>query len=439
MLYISTSGKDKTDLRGAVKCCYAPDGGIYLPERLPVIPRAYFNNIAEMSLTEIAYVVANMLLGDEIDAGTIKSVVDRAFDFDIPLRQLPSGVHVLELFNGPTHAFKDISARFMSALLQTHARISGVHPVVLTATTGNTGEAIADAFAGIEGVDTVVLYPQGAMSRSELSRFAAMGAGVHVVEVAGTIDQCKTMVRQVVTEHNATGKIRLLTANTHNVVRLLPQIVYFFHACARLAAAGHRPDGFSVAIPCGNLSNLTSAVMARRMGLPMGRIVAGCSANNGFARVLDGTLAPGDVSHISARTLARAMDSGYPTNLPRLLALYKGDLQAMRRDISAASVSDEQIRDTIRHADMAESYLLDPHTAVAYAALRSIPDSGTHEVVLATAHPAKSAATVSQILGREIEPLPMPACCNGAHAPRTAKTAPTAAALNRYIQTHIKP
>lgn len=438
MLYISTSGKDKTDLRSAVTRCYAPDGSVYLPERLPVIPRAYFNNIAGMSLTEIAYVVTNMLLGDEIDSATIKSVVERSFDFDIPLRQLPSGVHVLELFNGPTHAFKDISARFMASLLRSHPAISGEHPVVLTATTGNTGAAIADAFSGLEGFDTLVLYPQGALSHDELARIAAIGPTVHLLEIAGTIDQCKSMVRQAVTEQSAGAGLRLMSANTHNVLRLLPQIVYFFHAYAQLARAGHRPDGFSVAVPCGNMSNLTSAVMARRMGLPMGRIIAGCSANDGFVRVLDGSLAPERVSHVSKRTLARAMDSGYPTNLPRLMALYRNDVQAMRHDIAAASISDELIRDTVRHADIGEGYLIDPHTAVAYAALRSIPDSGTHEVVIATAHPAKSAGVMTQILQRHIEPLPMTS--RYTHTPHMhhIETAPTAAALNRYIQTHIK-
>jgi len=438
MLYISTSGKDKTDLRGAVKACYAPDGSVYLPERLPVIPAAFFNNMAGMSLSEIAYVVAKTLLGDDTDALTLKSVVDRAFDFDIPLRRLPSGVHVLELFDGPTHAFKDISARFMAALLQSQARVSGSRPVVLVATTGNTGAAVASAFAGLDGIDTVVLFPRGALSRAEISGIAAYGPSVHPLEVGGTIEQCKQMVRETVMAGQVQPGRLPVSVNTHNVLRLLPQIAYFFHAYACLAAAGHHPDGFTVAIPCGNLSNLTSAVMARRMGLPMGRIVAGCSANDDFARVLHGTIAAADVSRSSRKTLASAMDSGYPTNLPRLLALYGGDLQAMEREIAATSVSDELIRDTIRHADMAESYLLDPHTAVAYAALRSLPDSGTQQVVLATAHPAKSAGVISQILGRDIEPLPAAQCLNGGNR-RPAIIAPSSAALKKYIQNHLTP
>lgn len=441
MLLTSTNAHSTADLRRAVTDCYAPDGGLYLPDVLPRIPQAYFNNIADMSLQEIAYVVVSAFLCDETPRQELKKVVDDAFSFPIPLVGLESGERVLELFNGPTWAFKDISARFMARYLQTIPAADRSDVLLLVATTGNTGAAIAQGFAGLAGVKVLVLYPRGAMSPAHVASFAGRASNVFAAEVAGTIADCKRMVRMAVTDEELRAILPVVSGNTHNIIRLLPQVVYFFHAYARLRGRLRHPDGFTLAIPCGNLSNLTSAVMAWRMGVPVGHIVAGCTANDSFVRVLDGTLAPADVTGESRRTLAPAMDSGYPTNLPRLLRLYGGSVTAMRADISAYAVGDTEIADTVRDVYAAEGYMLDPHTAVAMAAMRRYRRHNTSDapaVVVATAHPAKSAPEMHRILGHDIELTSAQKCFNdGRAAAPTLRMAPSLQALKKYIFTNI--
>lgn len=434
MRYVSTETHLAASFEQAVTQCYAPDSGLYLPEPLPLIPRAYFNNIEEMSLREIAYVVATAFLSGITPPHVVKQVVDDTFDFPIPLVGLDgcgTPVRILELFGGPTLAFKDISARFMARYLHAVPRPRRRDIALVVATTGNTGAAIARAFDRVEGVQVIVLYPRGAMSPSEVARFADTAPNVHALEVAGDIDMCKHMVRGAVTDHDLTERIPVISGNTNNIIRLLPQIVYFFHAYARLRGKEREADGFTLAIPCGNLSNLTSAVMAKRMGLPVGRIVAGCNANDSLARLLAGETP--DTHAPARRTLARAMDLGYPTNLPRLRALYGGSTKAICADITAASVSDGDIARTIREVADSTGYLMDPHTAVAYAALTRT-DTGPHPaVVLATAHPAKSPDQMEAITGLRPEPPARTRCCEISTGARAVKIAPTLPALKKFI------
>lgn len=437
MRYVSTETHLTASFQQAVTQCYAPDSGLYLPEPLPVIPRAYFNNIEEMSLREIAYVVATAFLSGVTPPRVLKQVVDDTFDFPIPLVGLDGGddapVRILELFGGPTLAFKDISARFMARYLRTVPRPQRRDIALVVATTGNTGAAIAHAFDGTEGVQVIVLYPRGAMSAAEVAQFAGAAPNVHALEVAGDIDMCKRMVRGAVTDTDLTERIPVVSGNTNNIIRLLPQIVYFFHAYARLRAKERNPDGFTLAIPCGNLSNLTSAVMAKRMGLPAGLIIAGCNANESTARLLGGDFSDA-VAHVPARrTLARAMDLGYPTNFPRLKALYGGNPEALRAEIKAATVSDDEIARTIRETADATGYLMDPHTAVAYAALRRTGPLDRPAVVLATAHPAKSPGQMEAITGLRPELPASRRRCESVPGARPVKIAPTVPALKKFI------
>ena len=431
MKYISTGNTSTVSIREATLKCFAPDGGLYLPERLPIIPRALFNNIAEMSLTEIAYVVTNTLLGDEVESWKLKSVVETTFNFPIPLKTLHDHTSVLELFHGPTLAFKDISARFM-ALAMNIEKISAAQPMtILTATTGNTGGAIANAFAGMKNARVLVLYPRGAMSRSQLAQFTTIGRNVYPFEVNGSISQCKRMVREACEDSELAETTMPVCVNTQNIIRLLPQIVYFFYAYAQLKKAGCDADGFTVALPCGNLSNLTSAIIAKRMGLPIKHIVGGCNANDDFVRVIRGELNPDKVNVNSRQTIANAMDSGYPTNLHRVLFLYKNNLDALRADIDVYSLNDEEIAQTVINCLDSYGYLCDPHTAVALGALQK---SGTNNtsVVLATAHPAKSLDTMTEITGRAVE-LPLQLTRFMSKQTASAKLPPTYAALKKYI------
>lgn len=435
MKYISTSGQYSTDLTGAIVKCFAPDGSLYLPERLPVIPRALFNNIGQMTLREIAYVVATTLLGGDVEPALLKNVVDDTFIYNIPVRTLRKNVEILELFEGPTMAFKDFSARFVANFVR-HAAPTDKPRVAIVATTGNTGAAVANAFAKHRGRQVVVLYPQGALNRSQLAQFTTLGPDVHAVEVGGDISRCKQMVRQAMADETLEPLMNLVCVNTANYLRIVPQVVLFFYAYSRMKEKYGNANGLNPAIPCGNLSMLTSAVIARRMGLPMGQIIAGCNANDDLVRVLSGQLAPEKVNVTSRATLAKAMDSGFPTNIGRIMRLYDNDISRASSDIRAVSVSDYEIIETIRRTD-SEGYLADPHTAVAISALESagLPPTSP-ATVFATAHPAKSLDIITDITGRAIDlPLQLTRFMTQRTVPH--KVAPTYQALRKFLVSTI--
>ncbi len=435
MKYVSNNGTSKVGLSEAVAKCFAPDGSTYLPEQLPVIPRAYFNNIDEMSLTEIAYVVAKMLLNDDVEASKLKAVVETTFNFKMPLVSIDDNTSFIELFHGPTLAYKDLSARFFANMLREVGNKKHTPLTIVTATTGNAGGAIANAFAGIEDVKVLVLYPHGAMTRAQLAQFTTVGKNVYPLAVSGSIGHCKKMLQQACSDPELAEKTVVLCANTHNILRVLPQIVIFFQAYATLKAIGKNADGFSVSIPCGNLSNLTAAIMAKRMGLPIGKIIAGCNANDDLVRVIAGELSADKVNSSSRPTLAHAMDSGYPTNLCRILRLYNDNLDALRNDIVAYSIDDEEIAQTVNSCLEENKYLCDPHTAVALAALRQ-SNITVPAVVLATAHPAKSLDTMTEITGRAVE-LPLQLTRFMAKQNASTRLAPTYQALKKYILSTI--
>lgn len=431
MQYISTQGHHTASLRQAVEQCYGPDSSLYIPASLPLLPKAYLNNIEEMSLCEIAYVIMTSLLGDSIEAQVLKDIVDSTFNFPVPLVETGSGHYALELFHGPTMAFKDAGARFMSAIVGAFPH-PGKHAAVLVATTGNTGGAVANALSGMPGTDVYVLYPRGILTRAQQSQFSTAGANIHPIEVAGSIAQCKSMVREALTDLADNRDIIPVCANTHNILRILPQIVFFFHAYARLREkAGAEANGFSISIPCGNMSNLTAAVMARRMGLPAGKLIAGCNANDDFVRLLEGSISLERMNRAARPTLAWAMDCGFPVNLPRLMAYYNGDIKAMGADIAAAAIDDDTISATIIE-EINRGYAPDPHTAVAIAAARLKAPADKPTVVLATAHPAKSLDKMTAVTGRTVE-LPLQ-FTRFMSKPRTAtKIAPTYPALKKII------
>jgi threonine synthase len=435
MNYVSTNGTYTTDLRNAVGKCFAPDGSLFMPERLPVIPKAYFNNIEQMSLTEIAFVVANTMLGEEIDSTTLKKVVEKALNFKMPLVEISNGAHVLELFHGPTLAFKDVSARFMANLLIEKSPAASQKLTVLVATTGNTGAALANAFAGPNNINVIVLFPRGSLSRTQLAQISASGKHITAVEVSGSIAKCKALVREAMADESLQAIMPVVCVNTHNVLRILPQIAYFFYAYAQLKLTNPKHSEMVVALPCGNLSNLTSAVMAKRMGLPISHIVAGCSANDDFVRVLEGSLDPNKVNTSSRPTLAKAMDSGYPTNLPRVLYLYNNSIENMRKDISAYSVSDDEIADTMVNELVASGYMCDPHTAIAVAAAHKYGCNAA-TVIAATAHPAKSLDVMTAITGRAVE-LPLQLTRFMAKPEPPVKLAPTYQALRKLILNNL--
>ncbi len=401
MRYISTNRKSPAaSLAHAAEACVAPDGGLYMPERIPVLPRAFFNNLGDMNMREIAFVVCSSFMEGEFGGATIKEIVDRAFATAAPLVTVGEGMHVLELFHGPTLTFKDYGSRFFGLLLS-RMPAGGRRRVVLVSTVGNSGAATANGFAGEKGVEVFVLYPTGVLSRMARRQFTATAPNIHALEVMGTVDACKALVAEAVGDPSLSD-LSLTCANSLNVARVLPEVVFAFHAYGRMLAAGVRgADRAVYSIPCGNLGNLVAAVMARRMGLPMGGIIGVSNANDALRRNLAGRVAAGERP---VATYAPSMDLLQPSGLPRLLALC-GDGAGAGREIEvSAPVSDRDIAAAVLRLRADNSYNIDTHGAAAYcAALRSKAPSDAPRVVFATAHPAKNLDIMTGITGAPVE------------------------------------
>lgn len=351
------------------------------------------------SLHATALTMARHLFGDELEPAVLDQVVRSALDFAIPLVSFDTRVHVLELFHGPTLAFKDVGARFMARLMAAfHGDVQRTL-TVLVATSGDTGSAVAHAFYDLPGTRVVVLYPAGRVSRTQEHQFATLGGNVQALAVSGTFDDCQRLAREVLADASLRERVLLTSANSINVGRLLPQIFYYFHAWAQLPEP---PDELIVSVPSGNFGNLTAGVMAKRLGLPVTRLVAATNVNDVVPQYLaSGRFEP----RPSIATLSSAMDVGNPSNFARLLALYEGDWERMRTDVTGAAFGDPQTRAAIRQGFTGHGYVLDPHSAVAAlglaAAMAERP--GATGVFLATAHPAKFADVVEPLIGRPVD------------------------------------
>ena len=404
MLFASTNANcPPCTLDDAVNRCVAADGGMFIPGSLPRIPQAFFNNISEMTLADIAYVVATTLLGDDVPAAELKAITAESFAYDAPLVQLDQGHYVLELFHGPTLTFKDYGARFMARLMRYLDRRSGnVRRNVLVATTGNTGAAAANGLFRLDGISVSVLYPKGYLSKSQTAQFTALGENIHPVEVAGNVEDCKRLVQQAICDEGM-QPYHLTGANSINIARLLPQIAFAMHAYSRLKALGVKNAESAVyAMPCGNCSNLVATVMARRMGLPCGSLVAATNANDQLRSLVAG--GEGGPRYSPVKTFAPAIDMSYPSGWPRLLSLYDGDLERMRREIVCAdAVGDELIAATVNRLRERFGYTIDPHGAVAYAAAEACRADGVPTVSFATGHPAKQLDIMTRITGAALE------------------------------------
>ena len=265
MLYYSTSGSaPKTTLQDAVVKGLAPDKGLYMPEHIPTIPKAFFNNIGEMSLQDIAYVVANTLFGDDIESETLKEIVNDTLNFDIPLVHVADNKYSLELFHGPTLAFKDVGARFMARLLGYFNKKNGTKDVnVLVATSGDTGSAVANGFLGVPGVNVFVLYPKGKVSKIQEAQFTTLGKNITALEISGTFDDCQALVKNAFMDEELNEKLQLTSANSINVARFLPQMFYYFYAYAQLAKLGKPFDNIVVSVPSGNFGNITAGLIGK--------------------------------------------------------------------------------------------------------------------------------------------------------------------------------
>lgn len=404
MLYHSThKNVIGVSLQDAVMKGLAADKGLFMPDKINVLPHSFFESIDTLSFQEISYVVADAFFGDDVDTDSLKRIVYETLDFDIPLVKVDDNSYSLELYHGPTMAFKDVGARFMSRLLGYFIQKNSKSQVrVLVATSGDTGSAVANGFLGVEGIQVYVLYPKGLVSEIQEAQFTTLGKNITALEVDGTFDDCQRLVKSAFLDEELNNCFSLTSANSINVARFLPQAFYYFYAYAQLKKIG-KADSMVVSVPSGNFGNLTAGLFAKRMALPIKRFISANNKNDIFLNYLQtGSYEP----RPSVATIANAMDVGDPSNFARILALYEDSHTAICNDISGFFYDDSQIKTTIKSCLNKTKYLLDPHGACAYQALKEGLQADEVGVFLETAHPAKFRETVEAITGQCL-PIPL--------------------------------
>ena len=400
MKYYSTNHKsDDVTLRDAVVRGLAPDRGLYMPERLNKLSKEFFDNIDKMTFQEMSFEVAKAFFGEDIPADDLKKIVYDTLAFPTPVVKVDENIYSLELFHGPTLAFKDVGARFMARLLGYFNKEEKQLVNVLVATSGDTGSAVANGFLGVEGVHVYVLYPKGKVSPIQECQFTTLGKNITAVEVDGVFDDCQALVKNAFMDAELNQRMKLTSANSINVARFLPQAFYYFNAYAQMKAMG-KADNLVICVPSGNFGNITAGLFGWFMGLPVKRFIAANNANDIFYNYLQtGVYSPKP----SVQTLANAMDVGDPSNFARVLALYGGSHKDIAGHIGGATYTDEQIKETLKECFERTGYLLDPHGTCGYRALREQLKPGEYGVFLETAHPAKFKEKVDAITGGDVE------------------------------------
>ena len=411
MNYYSTNGKAPiADLQKAVVKGLAEDRGLYMPEEIKILPKVFFDNIHEMTFQQIAYNVASAFFGEDVDLDALQDIVYDTLSFDCPVVKVKDDIYSLELFHGPTLAFKDVGARFMARLLgfftQSTQNTQSNLINVLVATSGDTGSAVANGFLGVEGIHVYVLYPKGKVSPIQECQFTTLGKNITAIEVDGVFDDCQALVKSAFMDEELNQHMKLTSANSINVARFLPQAFYYFNAYARMKALG-KADNLVMCVPSGNFGNICSALFGHAMGLPVKRFIAANNANDIVYKYLQtGKYEP----KASVQTLANAMDVGDPSNFARIINLYSRnnkltDVATHHRItnlISGATYSDDEIRETMRQCYAETGYILDPHGACGYQALADGLQEGEVGVFCETAHPAKFKEKVDNILGIDV-------------------------------------
>ena len=433
MFYYSTNHTaSRATLRDAVVRGLAEDRGLYMPEVIKQLPASFWSEIADLTFQEVAYRVADAFFGEDVPADDLRRIVYDTLSFDTPIVHVEDNIYALELFHGPTLAFKDVGARFMARLLQHFIHLSpaaGAREVnVLVATSGDTGSAVANGFLGVEGIHVYVLYPKGKVSPIQECQFTTLGQNITAIEVDGVFDDCQRLVKSAFMDADLNAHMRLTSANSINVARFLPQAFYYFWAYAQLvktqSTLNLKPStlNLTVCVPSGNFGNICSALFGHVMGLPVHRFIAANNANDVFYNYLQtGIYTP----QPSKQTIANAMDVGDPSNFARILDLYsRPDVQSVLKSrdiaqplpslaeggeagsfISGATYSDDQIAETMRDCYARTGYVLDPHGACGYRALKEQLHDDETGIFLETAHPAKFKDTVDRILGIDL-PIP---------------------------------
>ena len=403
MNYYSTNKSvPKVSLKEAVIKGLADDKGLFMPERIEAFPESFFETIHQRSFQEISFEVAKKFFGEDVPEADLKALVDDTLNFDCPVAHVNDNIFSLELFHGPTLAFKDVGGRFMARLLAYFLKGNEAQVNVLVATSGDTGSAVANGFLGVPGIYVYVLYPKGLVSEIQEKQFTTLGQNITALEVEGTFDDCQRLVKTAFLDQQLKTGLTLTSANSINVARFLPQAFYYFNAYARLRERGVTED-IVVSVPSGNFGNLTAGLFAKKMGLPIKRFIAANNENDIVYNYLKtGNYEP----RASVATIANAMDVGDPSNFARILDLYDHSHAAIQSEITGYRYSDAEIREVLSEVYHKYGYLTDPHGATGYKALDEALLDGEVGVFLETAHPAKFTETVEKIIGAGKVPLP---------------------------------
>ncbi|PWJ55237.1 threonine synthase [Dyadobacter jejuensis] len=401
MIFYSTkTSSHKAKLEEAIFRSLPPDNGLYMPEHIPSLSQAFLDDIQNKTFKEIAIEVTHTLLSDDLTRQEVVEIIDLAYDFEAPTQRISEDVYVLELFHGPSMAFKDFGARFMAALMSYFLKRNNKELNILVATSGDTGGAVAQGFFDVPGISVTILYPSGKVSDIQEKQLTTLGHNVQALEVDGTFDDCQKLVKEAFLDQELNERFNLASANSINIARLIPQSFYYFAAYAQLKQLG-KPIVF--AVPSGNFGNLSAGLLAFRMGLPAAHFVAATNKNNAVPRYLEsGTYNPLP----SIETISNAMDVGNPSNFVRLTRFFQEDLNLIREKVSGYYFDDSQTRDAMRELNDALEYIACPHTAVAYLGLEAYRKESNSDFVgvfLSTAHPAKFIDLVEQTLGKSIE------------------------------------
>ena len=431
MKWISTrGGSPPITFIDALFAGTAPDGGLYMPERLDPLPAGTVDRLRGADIVEIGTTIGVHILRDEITRQALEPLIREALDFPVPVVKVTDRISVLELFHGPTMAFKDVGARVQARLL--HHFTDGTPLTILVATSGDTGSAVAQAFHRVPDSRVVVLYPEGQVSDVQEAQMASLGDNITALAVRGTFDDCQRLVKQAFADDDLRSHVWLTPANSINLGRLLPQVFYYF-----LLAGVDGGQGPVVSVPSGNFGNLTAGLIAKRIGLPIAQFVAATNVNDAVPEYLEsGVYEP----RPSIATVANAMDVGAPSNFERVQSLYNSDLMALRQDIVGFAYEDSQVIAEIGHVYREHGYVLDPHSAIAWLALqdRLVDQPDARGVFLATAHPAKFREVVEPAIGRSIE-LPR-ALADAISRPRHSISMPAAySALEDFLRATQAP
>jgi len=393
MKYYSTNKKSiRVNFREAVLKGIADDQGLFFPEKIEALPEEIIRNFQKSGLAEIAFEIARLFVSNDIPKNVLLEIIKDSLNFEIPLVKVEENIFSLELFHGPTMAFKDVGARFLARCMGYFAEISRTI-TILVATSGDTGSAVANGFLGIEGIDVVILYPSGKVSPLQEKQFTTLGKNITAIEVSGTFDDCQRMVKQAFADLELKKRINLSSANSINIARLIPQSFYYFFAYAQLAQ-----DSLPliISVPSGNYGNLTAGLIAKRLGLPVEIFLAASNINRPVPDYLEtGEFKP----RSSLETIANAMDVGDPSNFARILEMYDHSWKAIRKEIIGYSYTDDQIRKTIKQVYKKTGYLLDPHGATGYLALKEyLYDHPGIGIFFETAHPAKFHTIIEEVI-----------------------------------------